>query len=254
MAIDSQNIIRNPNLKPVENPPSKWNPAGFRALRDALKAPGIITIAPWSDAPEFTVTLDLSGIAALTLAGKMSNRMIVEKKKKINDVGERLNGLPEQEESEKTFEELEDAVHDATSSVLEYHDYVLGSMIIEPKYYMLDQLTDGIRPDDGLSVFDFDPEMRWAIIKVANGGAEEFQKFRADPIGYSLALSVESTEQVTSRINAATDNALVDTTAVQPGDLASGDRGRGRRSKKSDSSDEQPNSGETNETATPTDE
>ena len=238
--MDSQNIIRNPNIRPVETSQkeSKWSPAGFRALRDALKAPGIITIAPWPDAPDYTVTLDMSGMAALTLAGKMSNRMIASRKKRIDEVGDKLDELSKRPEEERSFEELEDIVHDATTSVLEYHDYVLGSVIIDPEYKMLDQLKDGIRPDDALSVFDFEPEIRWAIIKVLNGGAEEFQKFRADPIGYSLTLSEQSTEQIASRIDAATDDAVVDTTTVQSGDLASGNRGRSRRSKKSESGTE----------------
>lgn len=237
MVTDDLNIVRNPNARhsnePVDISAKKWDKAGFRALRDSLKQPGVITIKPWVDAPEFEVTLDLSGIGALVLTGKLSNKMIAEKRKAISDVGENLKEVGTKVDNNEELagdESVTDALNNATIAVLDYHDYILSAVVSDPKYYMMDEVKkmNTLHPDDGLSVFDFDAELRWAIVKVLNEGAEEYRKFRADPIGYSIALSEQSLRDATGGDVSTTDNAVVDQTMVQSGDLASGDSGRSR--------------------------
>lgn len=258
MALDDLNIVRNPNARisngnePVNIATKQtWDKAGFRALRDALKQPGIITIKPWADAPDFEITLDLSGIGALILTGKLSNRMIVEKRKAIGSSGDKLKEVGQKIDDNQELNDADnitEVLNDATTAVLDYHDYILGSIVSNPKYYMMDEIKkmNTLHPDDGLSVFDFDAELRWAIIKVLNEGGEEFQKFRTDPIGYSITLSEQNLLDASGGNVPPPDNAVVDQSTLQSGDLRGGD---GQRSGTDTNSDQQV-SDETAESAT----
>lgn len=200
-----------------QNKSAEWSPVSFRALRDALKRPGIVTLNLWADMPELSVDIDMSGIAPLTLSGKMSNQMIADHEEAVSKASEKLEAEPNNSQSWREI----------TSAVLKQHDYILGAVIIRPKYYMLDEYPDqNSAPDDGITVWDFTPEMRWAIVDVLNKGGEAFANFRKDPIGYATALSERGATRDAGESDTTTGDAVVDQNAVQSGDLATGDESR----------------------------
>lgn len=205
----------------------KWSPAAFRALRDAMKRPpGIVTLKLWPEMPEQEVTLDLSGITALVLAGKFTNQMIDAKEQATREAIDHAN---KNQESALAWREL-------TQTVLEQHDYILGGVIISPKYYMLDQLPPGNQPDDGLTVYDFKPEMRWAIINVLQneGGGEALANFRADPVGYAATFSSERLREDAGGDATTAGDTTLDQNSVQSGDLVEGAGERTRDVRRSD--------------------
>ncbi len=208
------------------NTEQNWTPEEFRALRDAMKQPGLITLKLWPEAPHLEVTLDMSGLAVLTMTGKLVNRMLIEKDDAIRQAGKKVDENPTDEQS----------WYDVNKSVMDRHDYILAAMIVKPRYYMMDQLKDvpGGRPSDGLCIFDFDADMRWAILDAMNGGADAIAKFRDEPFEYSRALAESTTQRIAERLSAATNDTVVDQTAIQSGDLDTGSEQRreGKRARK----------------------
>lgn len=198
---------------------NQWTPEQFRRLRDALRRPGTVTLKLWPELPDLEVTLDLSGYGPLLLSGKLSNAILAAKDRAVQDAAEQMEQHPE---DLYTWVEM-------SNKVLEYHDYILGAVIVKPKYYMLDQLPPGCQPEDGLCVYDFTPEMRWSIINVLNSGMEELAKFRDDPLGYAAALSERTARSAAERVDSAPRDAVVDQGDVRSGDLARGDASRTRK-------------------------
>jgi hypothetical protein len=196
------------------NTEQNWTPDEFRALRDAMKQPGLVTLKLWPEMPNLEVTLDMSGLAVLTMTGKLVNRMLIEKDNAVKEAGKKVDDAPTDESG----------WYDVNKSVMDRHDYILGAMVVKPRYYMMDQLKDipGGRPSDGLCIFDFDPDMRWAILDAMNGGAEAIAKFRDEPFEYSRALAESTTKRIAERLGVATDDTVVDQTAIQSGDLDTG--------------------------------
>lgn len=200
-----------------QNKSAEWSPVSFRALRDALKRPGIVTLNLWADMPDLSVDIDMSGIAPLTLSGKLSNQMIADHEEAVAKAAEKLEAEPDNSQSWRNI----------THTIVRQHDYILGAVIIRPKYYMLDEYPDqNSTPDDGVTVWDFTPEMRWAIVDVLNKGGEAFANFRKDPIGYATALSESASTRNTGESDVTPGNPVVDQNAVQSGDLATGDAAR----------------------------
>lgn len=222
---------QNGQVQPTEQNDITWSPSAFRALRTALKRPGLVTLHLWSEMPELSVTLDMSGLATLALTGRLVNKVYISKKQAVQDAGKRMDKEPENPESWL----------DMTNRILEHDDYILAAVIIEPKYYMMDELKQfpGGQPDDGLCILDFDPDMRRAIIKATEVGDEELNNFRTDPVGYAIALSEQRAREIAEQLNSAAGDAVVDSTEVRPSDMVEGEgtregnsEGSRKRSKK----------------------
>jgi hypothetical protein len=187
-----------------------WTAADVRALRDATNRPGLVTVPVFGDAQP-PVTLDLSGISLLTLTGRIPNPLLVERSAAIGTAGDALQAAPQDPQ----------AVHATVRAILEYHDLILAAVVIAPRYYALDQLPPGAQPEDGLTVFDFDAEMRSAIMHVLNQGGDELASFRTDPCGFAARLASEGVR------DAAESDADAPGTSLPPvlagsGDLAAG--------------------------------
>lgn len=200
-----------------------WSPESFRALRNALRRSGLITLNLWPEMPELSVTLDMSGMEMLIIANRLDDKMLEEKEKAMDDAAKALEA---DRESPRTW-------HEITRVMLEYQDYILGALIVKPKYYMMDELPPGLAPDDGVCIHDFTPDMRHAIIKVARGGEEELANFRTDPMGYASILSEQIVRAIASGNDTTGDNPEMAESALQSGDLAEGSEARKRARSKS---------------------
>jgi hypothetical protein len=203
---------------------SEWTPEEFRRLREILRRPGVVTLHLWPEAPELAVTLDLSGIGPLILAGKISNRLLAALDGEINAAAEQALAKPAEEQDPYELIEL-------TNKIMQRQDYILAAVIVKPKYYMLDQLPPGGQPEDGLCIHDFTPDMRLAILEVLNKGVDELAKFRADPVGYATALAERTARDAAERAHLAAGNAVVGQDGVRPGDLVAGVAARTTRAR-----------------------
>jgi hypothetical protein len=187
----------------------EWTPADLRALRAATNRTGIVTVPVFGD-DQPPVTLDLSGIGLLTLTGRIPNPLLVERTEVLSIAGDRFQAEPTSPQ----------AVHDLAQAVLDYHDLILTAVVIAPKYYALDEIPPGAQPDDGLTIFDFDAEMRTAIMRVVNLGGDELATFRGD--AGASAVVAGSGDLAPG----------ADVGASEPGSV--GSRARGRRERPSD--------------------
>lgn len=208
-----------------------WSPESFRALRDALKRPGLVTLHLWPEMPDLSVTLDMSGLGVLRLTGKIVNQILVDKKEAIKKIGDEVEEDKETTDPEKILK-LMDAIR-------EHDDYILGAVIVEPKYYMLDEIKrfPGGQPPDGLCILDFEQDMIRAIVRATELGNEELRKFRADPIGHATALAEQRARETAELLGIATGDTVVDQAGLRSSGVDDGEdvrEGTAKRGRKRD--------------------